>query len=80
MSFFDSVIFPLDLFSLITTIRRNHLFRQPVIMNHQVITAVHSTKSLKTPTNFKTPFSSERIVFPAHYFEELEVTRKNVRA
>lgn len=49
-------------------------------MNHQVLTAERSTKSLKTPTNFKTPISSERVVIPAHYFEELEVTRKNVRA
>lgn len=49
-------------------------------MNHQVLTVERSTRSLKTPTNFQSPISSERVDIPAHYFEELEVTRKNVRA
>ncbi|WP_430405218.1 hypothetical protein [Fluviicola sp.] len=54
--------------------------RKPVIMNLQVLTVERSTKSLKTPTNFQTSISSERVDIPAQYFEELEVTRKNVRA
>lgn len=47
-------------------------------MNHQVLTVERSTKSLKTPTSFQTQISSERVVIPSEYFEELEVTRKKV--
>lgn len=49
-------------------------------MNHQVLTVERSTKSLKTPTNFQNPISSERVVIPSEYFEELDVTRNKVRS
>ena len=70
--------FILDLRKLIITIGGDYLFSDPVIMNHQVLTVEGSTKS-KTPTNFQTLISSERVVIPSEYFEELEITRNKVR-